>query len=376
MNIKVLELHLVETEKTLSKVQNNVYSDKAKQDYQQNLVLLFNAIKDDISRANQEHDPIQKYAIIEFLPPRLHFIFKSLEFLDNSTLNLIPYELVKCLEFALKDWVSDAHNYIIVTSQVNQVSFSFDPSSIYDKDVFYEMIEEVYGIKLSHRLIQINIPKFLVRDYLACVIMYHELGHFIDIKLKIVEGIVSTITQKEKNDPNFTNYFPQSNDGHIKTYLREYFCDLFAAQYVGNSCNEYLEYLTGNTKRSYLKHPSTEKRLEIINDFLEQKTNIVIDLIQNALGQMLGEKRLEKRFEDLDCSDFYKLLPLEINSPKELHGLFPLAWKIWLGKWDNFEHINSSNEDKIYTILNNLVEKSIGNYIVLEQWNKHHSQEH
>ena len=47
------------------------------------------------------------------------------------------------------------------------------------------LINNLYGLKITHRLIQITLPKVLARDYLSCVVLYHELGHFVDLELYI-----------------------------------------------------------------------------------------------------------------------------------------------------------------------------------------------
>ena len=76
--------------------------------------------------------------------------------------------------------------------------------------------------------------------------------------------------------------------------------------------------------------------------------------------------------------DFYHLLPCEVTEESQLHSLFEVAWAIWLQQGDRFERLNGiPTEHRLtplqrFNILNNLIEKSINNYIVTEDWRKHH----
>ena len=174
-NLSLLRLHLTQAGKSLHRAKNNNYSDNEKQRYQENLTILHSKVAEIVNE--------QVVATNDFCfehKRTLDFIYKSLEFLDSSTLNLIPYETVEGLKLALKDWIQDGEKYVIVTSLVNGVfDFSFDQTLV-EVDAQYEEFKQKYDIAFNCRLIQINIPKALSRDYLASVVHYHELGHFID----------------------------------------------------------------------------------------------------------------------------------------------------------------------------------------------------
>ena len=74
----------------------------------------------------------------------------------------------------------------------------------------------------------------------------------------------------------------------------------------------------------------------------------------------------------MPADDLYNFLPLIIQNERQLHGLIPLAWDVWQGDWTPFQENMNMGElpkpDRIYTVLNNLIEKSIGNYIVVKKW--------
>ena len=50
-----------------------------------------------------------------------------------------------------------------------------------------------------------------------------------------------------------------------------------------------------------------------------------------------------------------------------------MAWDIWYGDRSEFKKQNNLVEDlnpsQLYSILNNLVEKSISNYLIQKKWN-------
>lgn len=174
---RLLYLQLYQAETLIANSKKLSFSDRHKDQYLDKLVSLFQAIKTSISPAMDDAKIFEK-------KNHLDFIFKSLEFLKDSTLNTIPFEVVGCLDNAMRDWI-DADKFIIVTSlQNNLYSFSYDLS--YAKnDIFYKSLETEYGISFDKKLVQINLPLILSRDYLSSVALYHELGHFVDMQFNI-----------------------------------------------------------------------------------------------------------------------------------------------------------------------------------------------
>lgn len=379
MNIKFLQLHLAQTQKALLKARGNNYSDQEKKTYQNSLISLFESINKEVSCITLADDPTV------FETKRcLDFILKSLEFLDSSILNLIPYEIIECLKVALEDWILPDENYIIVTSLVNgKDDFSLDTNLISNRTRIYDLIKHKYGIDFERKLIQINVPKSLSRDYLVSVVLYHELGHFIDEKNNITDAIARTLNFRLLNDAltsdqidELKQFFPYINSGDysedlLKWHFGEYFCDLFGAQYIGESSNRFLLYITENSVNYSWSHPSSVNREKVVNDFLESKPNIVVDLINEALGIIL-KKNLRIFYEKVSKNDFINFLPPVIESPKQLHGIFITGWELWEDDWEGFrtnmKMHQTPNPDKIYLIINNLIEKSIGNYTVNKKW--------
>jgi hypothetical protein len=345
MSPELLKLHVSQLTRTLNRSKTNKYADSRKQDYHEQLIELFGKIREvDFSKLSYPEQLDAKRI--------LDFCFLSIEFLDNSTLVNIPYEIVYSLEKALNEW-DKTDKYIIVTSlQNNIVSYSFNPLlALYEPT--YDLIFANYGIKFKHRLIQINLPKYLAFDYLANVVLFHELGHFIDRKYLISARLALTFKSTIKE----------------RRHFEEFFADIFAAMYIGSASNYYLNYIAHNAPDSDT-HPATDNRIKVVNDFLGSvSTNDVLNKIIFATQAITGNKLTINTDKPSD-QDFKQFIPAILKTDNQLYSIFEVGWNLWLSEIEEYEKNNIAQEDK-YQIINNLIEKSISNYMISEKWNKH-----
>jgi len=352
MTPKLLKLHISQLAKTIERSKTNKYSDTRKQNYHNTLSQLFECLSNENVDSLHYNKQIEIKSIIDFA-------FYSFEFLDNSILTVIPHEIVYCLEKVLKDWKCLENNIVVTTLSNDIHGYYFNPTlSLFQP--YHDIIKANYGVEFKDRLIQISLPKYLVHDYLANVVLYHEIGHYVDEKYKISEAIVQTkllageikMTEKEV---------------YLSHYM-EYFADLFSAQYIGDSSNYYLNYIAHKNSDSYT-HPATDKRISVVEEFLSgvYKDKFLIDLV-TATEKITGDK-LQIRYSIPQKNDFEEFVPTVLNSEKELHSVFKIAWDLWVNDVKQFSDKGIDFQEK-YRIINNLVEKSISNYMVLEQWNK------
>lgn len=353
MNNQTFELELVQLEELFAKSRSNRYSDSRKNLFFKELYEVFNCIIKCNYSSFDIHSKIEHRAIFNFL-------FNGLEFLDSSTLNIIPYEIVYCLGEALKDWVP-ADDLVIVTSlSQRRGDIWFEGWEEEEVRNIKELIYSKYSIYISKRLIRISLPKSLSRDYLAGVVLYHELGHFVDSELNITNKIFY-----EKYGKTYSE-ITTLEEYRFYHYQKEFFADLFASQYINDSSSSYLNHLAYNHGDSD-SHPATKTRDEIVKKFLLGESCEEIDNIQNALIKS-GNLLLEIRHEIIEPkeSDFINLIPQRISPIKQLHGIFKLAWDLWNGTESNF--LKSFSRRQRYYIINNLTEKSISNYNVVKNW--------
>lgn len=353
MTAKAIELQLLQLEGIFSKSKANIYSDNKKEKYFEELHSLFDAIKNsDLTKFDDN--------LLEIHYGILYYLFEALEFLDNSTLNLIPFETVSCLEKVLDEWISD-DNFIIATSLSNtNLDFRFKSEDIEFFNLMNHIIFDLYGVRISKRLIRIVLPRVLSRDYLSIVVLYHELGHFIDIELKISENIFY-------NKYGFKSHYDNSELQYLY-HAREYFADTFAAQYINDASNLFLNYIAGKAPDSET-HPSTIKRIDFVDKFLlEEKIDLVDNFNMVLTAQSKPLIKIRHKLFDTDTSEFNQFIPQQINNDEELHSIFKLGWDFWNNSETN--KLNKVPKKQRYSIINNLVEKSISNYIVVSNWNK------
>lgn len=351
MNKHTFELELVQLEEFFSKCRSNIYSDKRKDVFFNELYSVFESIV----KTNYLTFSLPEY---EDHRQIFSFLFNGLEFLDTSTLNVIPFELVFCLNKALNDWTK-SDDLIIVTSLSNRrEDIWFQGWNEESINNIKQLIKAKYSVNISKRLIRISLPKSLSRDYLSSVVLYHELGHFIDLELNIIDRIYYD---------KYKKWVLSSNEEEIfYNHFKEYFADLFAAQYINDSSNHYLNHLAYNFEDSK-SHPATSKRSLVVENFLNGVSSREIDIIQEGLRKMgLPELNIRHNLINHTKSDFKDLVPQTINNDFELHSIFKLGWDLWLNSENNF--LNDFSRRQKYHIINNLMEKSISNYKILESW--------
>ena len=353
---KLLELELCKVCNQLDSLKGNDYSNPSLETYQENLFQLFDKISFEIH--NKKNELLTLSAELDLLTRCLAFISLSVQFLEDSVFNYIPFETVFCLEKALKDWVDD--ELTIVTS-LKKDSFGFDPSLSIDKSAIFQIISARFEINFSKKLIQIAIPKHDISDYFFSVVLYHELAHFIDMKYKISESILLV------EYPDIEEEDEEKKLNHI----REHFADLFCAQYIDDCFLKYLLHVAEYDGESYT-HPSTGDRIDVVEDFISETPNDIVTQIIKATKE-ISNKEIKKRYSKLKSyDDFYNYIPPIIESDAQLHGLFIAGWDIW---FNHREKIAEKNIIKSFKYLNNLIEKSISNYMVTTQWKTYYVSE-
>ena len=94
----------------------------------------------------------------------------------------------------------------------------------------------------------------------------------------------------------------------------------------------------------------------------------------DATQQITNNRTLNKRYNYINSKNFLQLLPVEVTHSNQLSSLYLLGWELWQNYDLQFEKRNSMayklKASKRYEIINNLIEKSISNYIITESWTK------
>lgn len=287
------------------------------------------------------------------------------KFLAGSTSKRIPYEIVYSLRLGLNNWINK--DAIITTA----ISPDFR-SGFYFQGVnqqFNILAKSYLNIDFNNELVQISLPQLYRHRPLYNIPLFHELGHFLDIHHQI-----TSFTLMLDQNASLPNVDPkQFNPAILRViqtnYRMEYFADIYAASYIGKAYHHFLESFAPNHP-ACMTHPATTDRLALINKFLNKETDALIDLFNKAI-KGLNLPELKINFVEPNLADcFNNFRPYPLVSDAEVHGIFSAAWmyleKILAkpeGAWELL------SEDKIEKIINNLVEKSIRNRMVVERWN-------
>lgn len=300
-------------------------------------------------------------------------VWQLTQFLTGSTTKQIPYEVVFAIEQAASEWTGK--KLLITTAIIQEANFYFHGGS-HD---FFRVVETELGIPISSQPVQIALPYIYRHKPLFCIPLFHELGHFIDSANEIVA--ISMLISPEDVGPDLPGLpssadiakLPEAKRESLKriiySHRAEYFADLFCAAYTGQAAKGFLEEFCPNQEVSPT-HPSSAARYALIDDFLNDRKNPILDLLQGVLSTR-GLAPLSKRFTPINVDvAFGNVRPYRLQSNEEVYGLFDAGWQYLLktfatpaGLWASLA------EEDIERVANDLTEKSIRNRMILEGWN-------
>lgn len=298
-------------------------------------------------------------------------VWRTYKYLSGSVTKEIPYEVEFSIRSALKDWLGG--EFAITTALIeDEIGYHFLPVNILSK--LQSLIPDYSYTDFNVELIHVALPKFYSEIPIFGIPMYHEIGHFIDHHYGITQRFYlqmikdSDFLSRHPHLLPFPSFEVDVQREILYRYLKEHFADLFAASYIGYANTEFLRALAGDSPPQFT-HPSTSDREKISHDFLEGKSNEIVDLFQKTL-KSVSPSELIIRYETPNISTaFNNIRPYAITSSKELHGLYYAAWQYLAHQLDNKEGLwaEGSDEQVIRTV-NNLTEKSIRNYSIVEKW--------
>lgn len=207
------------------------------------------------------------------------------------------------------------------------------------------------------RLIFVGVPRLYKYLPLFCSALFHELGHFIDLRFGVTDAAMLA-------------HPVEGEAGKVLRHHRqEYFADLLAACYVGRSIAESLQTISPDAEQTY-SHPATAKRLELIEDFLTDKENGEVDMWRDVLAR-LKLPDLKPRFATTNLVEaFDDIRPVPIGSDAELFGLFPTGWSYMVHAINGSgpEWSRGASQLEIVRIVSDLTEKSIRNASIRKLW--------
>jgi hypothetical protein len=286
-------------------------------------------------------------------------VWSATHYLEGSKSNSTPYEIAYVLEKALRDWIDKPA--AITTAIIHDCNFYF-------KGVdhnYQRLVQSELGIALDQEVVQIELPELYRNRPLPCIALFHELGHFVD-RHHGVTNLATLLAMRDRGEQVDPSNPPPPEE---IVNREEHFSDLFAASYVGEAIAHFLEQFApgdGDSK----SHPSTAKRVALIRSFLSGEKSPEIELLQHTLAK-LKVPQLEKRFKEPDLvANFSNVRPYDVQDVAELYGVLGMGWRFWLnkpsGKYELWRYLSKS---EVARIVNDLVQKSIRNWMIKEKWN-------
>lgn len=341
-----LDLHFAQVARAFSNSSANKYSDSKIKNFHDLLELAFETIKKTNFKSISDPVDLISYRTV------LNFILQHFEYLDTSIIGKYPSELIFCLDVVLEEWIDDYEKYFILTSlSHNNNEYKIDNKDIKNYEFLGNEISRISGnpILFEHTPVRLIIPRFQSHCFLANAVLYHEIGHFIDFKFSLIKKLF--------DQDDFLSSIKPENKEKIKSHYTEYFCDVFAAQYVGCASNNYLNYISYKSDENDI-HPSTDLRIEMVNDFISGRSNEVLDKIIPGV-KAITKREISLRFENLTVDNFDKGNPIIIDNKAKLSSLFPYAWNVWLDRDGEFRKRHGDELLSAHNEMNQLMISSV-----------------
>lgn len=295
-------------------------------------------------------------------------VWQATEYIAGSAPRLQPYEMVYGLKRAIIEWFGNkapgSRQPLIVTNLIQEPNFYFQGI----RSIFYDTLAAL-GTPVEYEIIQIRLPELYRRKPLYSVALYHELGHFIDLHFSISENVDVLFPDLALPGMSAPTGTISADARKIRLYhLREYFADLFAACYCGTAIKRFLEGFAPDLGASPT-HPEGYNRLQVIGAFLDGKQHSLVQAFDVALRSRsqpsLGIRYIRPNVDD--C--FTDIRPVTLSSDAEVFGILESAWDyLDAAAARSTDPWQKLDEWEIERIMNDLVEKSIRNRMISEEW--------
>ncbi|MCK9467333.1 MAG: hypothetical protein M0P94_03315 [Candidatus Absconditabacterales bacterium] len=296
-------------------------------------------------------------------------LFLTISFLRGSINKLIPYEVIFVIEKILESDFKT--NLKILTKMLGEFNYciynDFDIKSLFDIN------------NISEKYIIMGLPENYKDIPLNNIALFHEAGHFIERNYAISNAILLFYTDEVFNilskllNIDIFDYFKTNDRKKIaENYLKEFFSDLYGAQFSGKGFIELLKKLKfsdqGNV--SYT-HPDIDLRINVVEDFLFGKNNDIINIINEGIKITRYNRQLVYHKIEFEKYFIYfeNFVPIQIENDFELKKIFEIGWEFLLSDRINEGDFGRLSQKKKFDIINNLVQKSIRDYMIKKQWN-------
>ena len=289
-------------------------------------------------------------------------VWRVMQFVRGSRSNEAPHETQYVLRKALKEWIPE--EALISSASLEGFDFFINLADLWD--FIDKSLDDFDKKDYKPLVVQIGAPEAFKHRPIFCVPLFHELGHFVDYQYEVSK--TSLLLSQPKAPPKGVS--PQDWQFVNLRHRMEHFADIFSSCYCGEAGNRSLLAIAPDHTDSPT-HPATTRRVEIVDDFLNNRQNDMVDLLQAAL-KARTEKCLSTRFKKPDISSALNdVVTCQINDDAELFGIFLAGWEYLHDQLEKPTAPWIDAEVGSYIIektVNDLIEKSIRNFEIRERW--------
>lgn len=275
------------------------------------------------------------------------------EVISMNTDGMPHKEILVCLETILFEWLgADVNNYLLTLSD-GEYHYRFPICKL---DVLNNITEGYWRVHFDSFPIELALPKYFSEDVFFNVVLFHELGHFVESYYDTEDMVYRQLEPVLKDFANNQDLINQSfpflagknslgteDEKKVRCHISEYVADLFGAQYVGTHIMNYAGYkLDRFPDVDDAEHPCLNKRIEHVANFVDNNSNnILINIIKDEFLK-INTKGLTVRFRDLNPQPFYEGQPYLIQSDEEMVSIYKLIWDLYIQGCAPFVAINDS----------------------------------
>jgi len=289
-----------------------------------------------------------------------HHVWNVLQFVSGSRSNDAPHEAQYVLRKVLKEWIYE--DALVSSASLNNFEFFVSLTDLWE--FVGRALDRYDSGGYAPLVVRIGSPAAYKHRPVFCVPLFHELGHFVDHNYKISE--TSVLMNLAPAPPGITD--EQWQNLNVR-HRMEHFADLFAACYCGQATNLSLCAFAPANGDSHT-HPSTQRRLAVVDDFLNNRSNVIVDVLQSALVAR-KQPALSVRYSEPTLNCFDDVLTYKIKDEAELYGIFLASWKYLHAQLTDRSApwiTPDADASTIEKTVNDLTEKSLRNYEIVERW--------
>lgn len=293
-------------------------------------------------------------------------------------------EMVKTLEHILQEWIgAEASDFLISISE-GEYAISHTFLDLASLNGFTEV---GWSVHFDHLIIDLRAPRYFFEDIFTNSVLFHEIGHFVDFKQHYSDVIYTTDIEPILLDPAHsadlikqsfpflaaTGFDKLRDEKKIRAHIKEYFADVFGAQYAGmHIMNHVLRREDARLDTEDDEHPSCNQRVAMVNEFLtydrsKGSSNILLSKIV-AIAKNANGDELCKHYGTINSAQFIMGRKINVTNDAQLYAVFKSMWDLYLRGMNIFHPYRLNLPWKVssfewYKKLNQLAKDSINTYL-------------